>query len=82
MHFDDSESGHIGVNTDLFSMALHELGHSLGLGHSDDPTAVMYPYYKMVTTLAAPDIASILTLYAAQTSVSTVPPPAPAQLHL
>lgn len=82
MHFDDSESWHIGVNTDVFSVALHELGHTLGLGHSDDPTAVMYPYYKMVTTLAAPDVAAILTLYAAQTSPTTVPPTTPAPLAL
>lgn len=75
MHFDDSESWRAGTNTDLFSVALHELGHALGLGHSDDPTAVMYPYYKIVTTLAAPDKAAILTLYAAQNSTIAPPPP-------
>ncbi len=32
MHFDDSESWHIGVNTDLFSVALHELGTRAGPG--------------------------------------------------
>jgi hypothetical protein len=53
MHLDDSESWHIGTNTDLFSVTLHELGHSLGLGHSDNPNDVMYPYYKQVSGLAA-----------------------------
>ncbi len=76
MHLDDSESWHIGTNTDLFSVTLHELGHSLGLGHSDDPNDVMYPYYKQVTGLAAGDIAAIQTMYAAQGSAPT-PAPTP-----
>lgn len=80
MHLDDSESWHIGANTDLFSVTLHELGHALGLGHSDNPNDVMYPYYKMVSGLAAGDIAAIQTLYAAQSSAA--PAPAPSALTL
>jgi Matrixin len=77
MHLNDSESWHIGTTTDLFSVTLHELGHALGLGHSDDPNDVMYPYYKMVPGLAAGDIAAIQTLYAAQAGAAT-PAPGPA----
>src|SRR5690606_20844843 len=48
-------------------------------GHSDDPTAVMYPYYRMATTLQADDRAAILRLYAAAGSgTGSAPTPAPA----
>ena len=78
MHLDDSESWNIGKNVDLFSVTLHELGHALGLGHSDNPNDAMYPYYKMNTGLQAGDIAAIQTLYAAQTgSVTPNPTPTP-----
>jgi Matrixin len=78
MHLDDSESWNIGKNIDLFSVTLHELGHALGLGHSDNPNDVMYPYYKMNTGLQAGDIAAIQTLYAAQTGSTPPPIPTPA----
>jgi hypothetical protein len=76
MHFDDSEHWAIGANTDLYSVALHELGHALGLGHSDNPSAVMYPYYHQVTGLSALDIATAQTLYAAAGAAVATPAPA------
>ena len=73
MHFDDDENWRIGADTDLFSVALHETGHALGLGHSDIPGAVMYPYYQKATDLSSEDIAAIQTLYASQTGTTTTP---------
>jgi len=74
MHFDDDESWAIGEDVDVFSVALHEAGHALGLGHSDLPGTVMYPYYRRVTALTPDDIAAIRELYAARTGT---PPPDP-----
>ena len=49
---------------DVFSVALHELGHALGLNHSSDPNSVMYPSYQgFVTGLSASDIQTIRMLY-------------------
>jgi hypothetical protein len=62
LHFDDDESW--GEAIDLFTVALHETGHALGLGHSDRPGTVMYPYYRRATALTEEDIAAIRELYA------------------
>jgi hypothetical protein len=86
MHFDAAENWQIGASMDLYSVALHEAGHALGLGHSDQPGAVMYPYYHQASGLTSDDIAGIQDLYGAREEAAppsppvsgpTDPPPAP-----
>ncbi len=49
---------------DLFSVMLHEAGHSLGMGNSSTPGSVMYTQYSGVRTgLTAADIAAVQALY-------------------
>lgn len=77
LHFDDAEPWKIGADVDFYSVALHELGHALGLGHSDSPSDVMYAYYRRATQLAQGDIAAIRQLYAARTAPAPDPAPEP-----
>jgi hypothetical protein len=54
----------IGQHIDLYSVVLHELGHSLGLGHSDVGGAVMAPTIGTVYSgLSSDDIAGIQSIY-------------------
>ncbi|SIO24396.1 Matrixin [Singulisphaera sp. GP187] len=49
---------------DLLSVAIHEIGHSLGMGHSAIATADMYSYYNgMKQTLQSDDTSGIQYLY-------------------
>ncbi|KAG7304126.1 hypothetical protein JYU34_011059 [Plutella xylostella] len=47
-HFDDAEMWSINSKrgTNLFQVAAHEFGHSLGLSHSDVRSALMAPFYR------------------------------------
>lgn len=81
MHFDEDESwaetigGNWWISPDkhLYTVALHEAGHALGLDHSDVAGAVMQPFYEgPVTGLHSDDIAGIQDLYHAPTPVPYV----------
>uniref|UniRef100_A0A4W5RAQ8 Matrix metallopeptidase 20a (enamelysin) n=1 Tax=Hucho hucho TaxID=62062 RepID=A0A4W5RAQ8_9TELE len=65
VHFDEDEIWTMGYN--LFTVAAHELGHSLGLSHSKDPSSLMYPNYNYYNgaqyTLPRDDALGIQALY-------------------
>lgn len=62
---------------DFYTVALHELGHSMGLAHSSDPNAVMFPYYKTYEGSTQPqlgydDILGMYNLYSRYLTTRTL----------
>ncbi len=76
LHFDDSERwvDSNSQNVDLLTVAAHEIGHALGLGHSDDPNALMFPSYSEPHRfLDRDDIAGIQSLYGLASTAPSAP---------
>ncbi|KAI9537203.1 hypothetical protein NQZ68_027237 [Dissostichus eleginoides] len=65
-HFDEDENWTKDSSAyNLFIVASHELGHALGMSHSTDPGALMYPNYSYSEgfPLSEDDIEGIQALY-------------------
>jgi hypothetical protein len=71
---DDPHDSAMDPGYDFYTVALHELGHSLGLKHSADPNSVMYPWYSGGRRdLTEDDIRTIRKVYGIGSPC--VPPP-------
>lgn len=77
VHFDDDEIFVLGWKggRNLLWVAVHEIGHSLGLEHSNVYEAIMYPWYKGYQggeiELTDDDVAGIQNLYGATVATQT-----------
>ncbi|XP_012861701.1 macrophage metalloelastase [Echinops telfairi] len=79
-HFDAEETWtHSSIGTNLFLVAVHEIGHALGLDHSKNTNSIMFPTYKYADTdtfrLSTADIHNIQYLYGNPQASQPLDPP-------
>ncbi|MGI4458299.1 matrixin family metalloprotease, partial [Klebsiella pneumoniae] len=80
-HFDESEifnvvtPGEFTTAVDMMTVAAHEFGHALGLGHSNIQDSLMAPFYRYSSDLQlhVDDITGIQELYGAPSTPAPTP---------
>ncbi|XP_078600106.1 stromelysin-2-like isoform X2 [Branchiostoma floridae x Branchiostoma japonicum] len=80
-HFDEAEvfnivtPGEFTTAVDMMTVAAHEFGHALGLGHSNIQDALMAPFYRYSSELQlhVDDINGIQELYGVPSTVAPTP---------
>ncbi|KAK2870924.1 hypothetical protein Q8A67_023451 [Cirrhinus molitorella] len=84
VHFDDEEAwtSTNAKGCNLLAVAVHEFGHALGLPHSSDPGAIMFPAYNFglhtVLQLSFHDVKDIQEMYGKkEISLDRLPPKTP-----
>ncbi|HEY8616121.1 Calx-beta domain-containing protein [Phenylobacterium sp.] len=65
----------------FYHIALHEVGHTIGIGHASDPNSLMYYAMTAQNTdggLTSDDVLAARTLYGGAGASPSLPPPPPA----
>ncbi|MBN1426916.1 MAG: matrixin family metalloprotease [Anaerolineae bacterium] len=73
VHFDDDETWVFDPPVNRYqihlkTVAMHEVGHALGLDHSKDPSALMWDTYTGIRGIMPDDLAGIQALYGPPTA--------------